>query len=107
MICHVYWYQSFLRWLFESDFFFCSHFGSSGMIDSPGGNQNIMDRGYDFPGVVRWFASRADIVLVFFDPDKVRSYSIQTHKHTLFRNKIMFLRSRNSPFAQNLAWNYW
>ena len=45
----------------------------SGMIDSPGGNQEIMDRGYDFPGVVRWFASRADIVLMFFDPDKVRS----------------------------------
>lgn len=43
---------------------------SPGMIDSPGGNQDIMDRGYDFPGVVRWFATRADIVLVFFDPDK-------------------------------------
>lgn len=65
------------------------------MIDSPGGNQDIMDRGYDFPGVVRWFASRADIVLVFFDPDKVRSYSIQTHKHTSFLNKIIFLPSRN------------
>jgi len=43
---------------------------SPGMIDSPGGNQGFMDRGYDFPGVVRWFAQRADIVLVFFDPDK-------------------------------------
>mmetsp|Transcript_26005 Transcript_26005/g.57285 ORF Transcript_26005/g.57285 Transcript_26005/m.57285 type:complete len:522 (+) Transcript_26005:131-1696(+) len=43
---------------------------SPGMIDSPGGNQEFMDRGYDFPGVVRWFAQRADIVLVFFDPDK-------------------------------------
>jgi GTP-binding protein EngB required for normal cell division len=43
---------------------------SPGMIDSPGGNQELMDRGYDFPGVVRWFAHRADIVLVFFDPDK-------------------------------------
>lgn len=43
---------------------------SPGMIDSPGGNQEFMDRGYDFPGVVSWFAHRADIVLVFFDPDK-------------------------------------
>ena len=43
---------------------------NSGMIDSPAGNQETMDRGYDFPGVVSWFAQRADIVLVFFDPDK-------------------------------------
>ena len=27
-------------------------------------------RGYDFSGVVRWFAERADVVLVFFDPEK-------------------------------------
>lgn len=61
---------------------------SPGMIDSPvnyGGmvhndnNNNIsrdrsssaiMDRGYDFQGVVRWMAERADVVLLFFDPDK-------------------------------------
>jgi hypothetical protein len=29
-----------------------------------------MDRGYDFEGVVRWFAERADVILLFFDPDK-------------------------------------
>ncbi len=28
------------------------------------------DRGYNFPGVVRWFAERADVILLFFDPDK-------------------------------------
>jgi hypothetical protein len=56
---------------------------SPGMIDSPvsqsgmpdrySGNNSggqSMDRGYDFQGVVRWFAERADVVLLFFDPDK-------------------------------------
>ncbi len=53
---------------------------SPGMIDSPvsqagmpqgyGDSGNSMDRGYDFQGVVRWFAERADVVLLFFDPDK-------------------------------------
>merc|ERR1712151_1219932 len=41
---------------------------SPGMIDSPTSVND--DRGYDFPGVVKWFAERADVVLLFFDPDK-------------------------------------
>ena len=54
-----------------------------GMIDSPvlqhegmKGNQkgrnrlSLMDRGYDFEGVCRWYAERADVILLFFDPDK-------------------------------------
>ena len=43
------------------------------LIDSPGmidAAKAETGRGYDFPGVVRWFAERADLVLVFFDPDK-------------------------------------
>ncbi|DAZ96290.1 TPA: hypothetical protein N0F65_008323 [Lagenidium giganteum] len=28
------------------------------------------DRGYEFPEVVRWYAERADVILLFFDPDK-------------------------------------
>lgn len=40
---------------------------SPGMIDSPGEGSG---RGFDFTGVVRWFAERADVVLVFFDPEK-------------------------------------
>ncbi len=37
------------------------------------------DRGYNFPGVVRWFAERADVILLFFDPDKpVRSFTVIT-----------------------------
>jgi hypothetical protein len=40
---------------------------SPGMIDSPGEGSG---RGFDFTGAVRWFADRADVVLVFFDPEK-------------------------------------
>lgn len=61
---------------------------SPGMIDSPvtsqttqrvageamgtlrGSRQRHMDRGYDFQGVCKWFADRADVILLFFDPDK-------------------------------------
>lgn len=48
---------------------------SPGMIDSPmvkfgGGEQAVMHRGYDFEGVCKWFAERADVILLFFDPDK-------------------------------------
>ena len=46
-----------------------------GMIDSPmvrdhvGGTDQraVMDRGYDFEGVCRWYAERADVILLFFD----------------------------------------
>ncbi|CAM9166419.1 unnamed protein product [Ectocarpus sp. 12 AP-2014] len=40
--------------------------------DSPAGRGKGADtsRGYDFEGVVRWFAERADVILLFFDPDK-------------------------------------
>ena len=48
-----------------------------GMIDSPmrrdsdGINRPAaMERGYDFEGVCRWYAERADVILLFFDPDK-------------------------------------
>ncbi|HZU98827.1 MAG TPA: dynamin family protein [Planctomycetota bacterium] len=40
---------------------------SPGMIDAADGN---VGRGYDFIGVSRWFAERADVVLLLFDPDK-------------------------------------
>ena len=40
-----------------------------GMIDSPI-EKKKNDRGYDFEGVCRWYAERADVILLFFDPDK-------------------------------------
>ena len=43
------------------------------LIDTPGmidAAKEESGRGYDFTGAVRWFAERADMVLVFFDPDK-------------------------------------
>ena len=50
---------------------------SPGMIDSPTeslsanpSQKGRRDRGYDFQGVTRWFAERADVILLFFDPDK-------------------------------------
>ena len=51
---------------------------SPGMIDSPTDsvsfsavtNRGGKDRGYDFQGVTRWLAERADLILLFFDPDK-------------------------------------
>lgn len=45
---------------------------SPGMIDPPGASTDRTDndRGYDFKRVVQWFAERADVILVMFDPDK-------------------------------------
>lgn len=45
---------------------------SPGMIDPPGTSldRTDKDRGYDFKRVVQWFADRADVILVMFDPDK-------------------------------------
>ncbi len=83
---------------------------SPGMIDSPvsrtslfdsysnGGNgtgglgpsstsnpyvMHTMDRGYDFEGVVRWLAERADVILLFFDPVSIYIY--------FFFSKLIFV----------------
>ena len=45
------------------------------MIDSPivrmgGKASSATDRGYDFESVCKWYAQRADVILLFFDPDK-------------------------------------
>lgn len=97
---------------------------SPGMIDSPvsrtttTGGEDVMDRGYDFENVCRWYAERADLILLFFDPDKPgttgETLSILTnalvgldHKLSIVLNKADQFR-RIHDFARaygSLCWN--
>jgi len=113
---------------------------SPGMIDSPhaaanyqspsslvmgggykGGvprSPNHLDRGYDFGGVCRWYADRADVILLFFDPDKpgttgetlsilTQSLAGMDHKLYIVLNKADQFR-RIQDFARaygSLCWN--
>jgi GTPase SAR1 family protein len=91
------------------------------LVDSPGMIDAAKDengRGYDFPGVVRWFAERADLVLIFFDPDKPgttgetlqvfrESLSGIDHKMLIILNKVDQFQSLHD-FARAygaLCWN--
>lgn len=101
---------------------------SPGMIDSPvtpsttslasTSRNETMDRGYDFEGVVRWFAERADVILLFFDPDKpgttgetlsilVNSLGGMDHKLYIVLNKADQFKKMHD-FARaygSLCWN--
>jgi len=47
--------------------------GGIGVISSDGqtaGAHVDLSRGYDFAAAIQWFAERADLILLFFDPDK-------------------------------------
>jgi len=103
---------------------------SPGMIDSPvssggmsaghagGSGGNIMDRGYDFQGVVRWFAERADVVLLMFDPDKPgttgETLSILLHSLGGMDHKLLIVLNKADQFKKihdfaraygSLCWN--
>jgi len=100
---------------------------SPGMIDSPvsaGGMSRgadgsaIMDRGYDFAGVVRWMADRADIVMLFFDPDKPgttgETLSILLHSLSGMDHKLLIVLNKADQFRKihdfaraygSLCWN--
>lgn len=78
------------------------------LIDSPGMIDEAKaenGRGFDFPGVVRWFAERADLVLVFFDPDKpgTTGETLQVFRQSLggIDHKLLIVLNKVDQF-QNL-----
>jgi hypothetical protein len=78
------------------------------LIDSPGMIDEAKaenGRGYDFPGVVRWFAERADLVMVFFDPDKpgTTGETLQVFRESLngIDHKLLIVLNKMDQF-QNL-----
>jgi hypothetical protein len=79
---------------------------------------NTMDRGYDFTGVVRWLADRADVVLLFFDPDKPgttgETLSVLLHALSGMDHKLLIILNKADQFAKihdfaraygSLCWN--
>eukprot|EP01002_Notosolenus_urceolatus_P004304 NODE_2133_length_1197_cov_6.574913_g1768_i0.p1 GENE.NODE_2133_length_1197_cov_6.574913_g1768_i0~~NODE_2133_length_1197_cov_6.574913_g1768_i0.p1 ORF type:complete len:340 (+),score=84.71 NODE_2133_length_1197_cov_6.574913_g1768_i0:59-1021(+) len=72
------------------------------MINTPqksGGLPKEKERGYDFLSVVRWFACRADVILLLFDPNNpgttgetldvlTESLAGQDHKFLIMLNKV-------------------
>ena len=91
-------------------------YGSRGGAESEGGV--IMDRGYDFQGVVRWMAERADIVMLFFDPDKPgttgETLSILLHSLSGMDHKLLIVLNKADQFRKihdfaraygSLCWN--
>ena len=93
---------------------------SAGVSASTNSNTSTMDRGYDFCGVVKWYADRADVVLLFFDPDKpgttgetlsilVNALSNIDHKLIIIFNKAdQFHNQQIHDFARaygSLCWN--
>lgn len=88
---------------------------SPGMIDSADASSG---RNYDFPSVVRHFATRADLILFFFDPDKpgttgetmsvfTRALEGMEHKLLIIMNKVdQFENIRDFARAYGaLCWN--
>ena len=98
---------------------------SPGMIDSPlvkdhfgSGRHAIMDRGYDFEAVCRWYAERADVILLFFDPDKPgttgETLSILTNSLAGMDHKLHIILNKADQFRKihdfaraygSLCWN--
>lgn len=98
---------------------------SPGMIDAPANYSGMlnpssreMDRGYDFTGVVRWCADRADIVLLFFDPDKPgttgETLSVLLHALSGMDHKLVIVLNKADQFQRiadfaraygSLCWN--
>jgi len=78
------------------------------LIDTPGMIDEAKaenGRGFDFPGAVRWFAERADLVMVFFDPDKpgTTGETLRVFKESLsgIDHKLLIVLNKMDQF-QNL-----
>lgn len=82
-----------------------------GMIDSPivrlDGNSSraqASDRGYDFEGVCRWYGERADVILLFFDPDKPgttgETLSILTNALSGLDHKLYIILNKADQFKK-------
>ena len=73
---------------------------SPGMIDSADAK---IDRGYDFSAVVRWFAERADVILLLFDPDKPgttgETLQVLTHALTGLDHKLLLIFNKVDRFT--------
>uniref|UniRef100_M4BX01 Dynamin N-terminal domain-containing protein n=1 Tax=Hyaloperonospora arabidopsidis (strain Emoy2) TaxID=559515 RepID=M4BX01_HYAAE len=101
------------------------NYGSTPSDRLPSQQQSVLslkgrdsDRGYEFSEVVRWYAERADVILLFFDPDKpgttgetlsilTRSLVGMDHKLHLVLNKVDQFRKIHD-FARaygSLCWN--
>ena len=102
---------------------------SPGMIDSPAtlhtrldhstaADRSTAERGYDFLRVTRWLAEHADVVLLFFDPDKpgttgetleclTTSLAGMEHKLHIVMNKVdQFVHIHDFARAYgSLCWN--
>jgi Dynamin family len=97
---------------------------SPGMIDSPmvsdayRGSKAVMQRGYDFEGVCKWYAERADVILLFFDPDKPgttgETLQVLTSALTGLEHKLHIVLNKADQFKQihdfaraygSLCWN--
>jgi hypothetical protein len=82
---------------------------SPGMIDAVG---KANTRGYDFPGAVRWFSERADLILFFFDPDKpgttAESVAVLTQTLAGLGHKLMLVLNKVDRFesVRDLARTY-
>jgi GTPase SAR1 family protein len=76
------------------------------------------DRGFDFPGAIRWYAQRADLILLFFDPEKPgttgETLNILTTSLVGEENKLIFVLNKADTFRKThdfaraygaLSWN--
>ena len=99
-----------------------------GMIDAPSANMmsaaaggtsvDTMDRGYDFTGVIRWLANSADVVCLFFDPDKPgttgETLTVLLHALSGMDHKLLIILNKADQFERihdfaraygSLCWN--